>query len=57
MLEVFLDGIIPGHKLVFTARSKLWDEEFLSNHSELDWTDIEPDVAIAIILWMYKVSI
>ncbi|CAH1132015.1 unnamed protein product [Ceutorhynchus assimilis] len=50
----FLDKVMPGHKIILTARSKLWDEDYLINKSELDWTDMDPEVADAIVLWLYK---
>lgn len=43
--------------MVLTARSTLWDEELLKNKTELDWTDIDPEVARAIVLWLYKVCL
>ncbi|XP_066251901.1 rabankyrin-5 isoform X2 [Euwallacea similis] len=48
------DRIMPAHKIVLTARSKIWNEEFLENRSELDWTDIDVEVGVVIILWLYK---
>ncbi|CAH2020462.1 unnamed protein product [Acanthoscelides obtectus] len=40
---------MKAHKLVLSARSNLWNESMLSNRKELDWSDIETEVAMAII--------
>lgn len=44
---------INAHKLVLNARSNVWSENVLNNKNELNWSDIEPEVAESIILWMY----
>lgn len=44
---------IHAHKLILNARSTIWNETTLSNKKELDWTDIEPEIANDIILWIY----
>ncbi|XP_060532687.1 rabankyrin-5 isoform X2 [Cylas formicarius] len=49
-----LDRVVPCHKIVLASRSKLWNEDVLKDRSELDWSDIDPNVANAIILWLYK---
>ncbi|XP_030757368.1 rabankyrin-5 [Sitophilus oryzae] len=49
-----LDKTYPAHKIVLTARSKMWDEEFLKDKEELDWSDMDPLVGHAIVLWLYK---
>ncbi|KAH0998843.1 hypothetical protein HUJ05_005206, partial [Dendroctonus ponderosae] len=51
------DKCVPAHKIVLTARSTLWNEEFLEGKSELDWSDIDSAVATGIILWLYKSDI
>ncbi|RZC41281.1 BTB domain containing protein [Asbolus verrucosus] len=48
-----MDRKINAHKLVLDARSNLWNEAILSGKTELDWTEIESNVAEAIILWLY----
>ncbi|XP_056639998.1 rabankyrin-5 [Diorhabda sublineata] len=47
------DREINGHKLVLTARSSMWNENVLMNKKELDWTEIDPEVANSIVLWLY----
>jgi ankyrin repeat protein len=47
------DRQINAHKLVLDARSNLWNSSILTGKTELDWSEIEPDVAQAIILWLY----
>lgn len=47
------DRKINAHKLVLDARSNLWNESILRDKKELDWTEMESDVAEAIILWLY----
>lgn len=47
------DGSISAHKLVLNARSQMWNAAVLQDKSELDWTDIETEVAKAIVLWLY----
>ncbi|XP_037956242.1 rabankyrin-5 [Teleopsis dalmanni] len=44
---------IPAHKFVFHARSEAWNEDILAYTSELDWSDIEHDVCIALLRWIY----
>ncbi|ERL90047.1 hypothetical protein D910_07405 [Dendroctonus ponderosae] len=55
--EMTEDKCVPAHKIVLTARSTLWNEEFLEGKSELDWSDIDSAVATGIILWLYKSDI
>nr|CAI5848874.1 unnamed protein product [Callosobruchus analis] len=50
---ILKDKHIKAHKLVLSARSNLWNESMLGNRRELDWTDIETEVAMAIISWIY----
>lgn len=47
------DRKINAHKLVLHARSNLWDETNLIDQNELDWSELNPEVAEAIILWLY----
>lgn len=48
-----MDREISAHKLVLCARSDIWSEAFLTDKTELDWSAIDPDVANAIVLWLY----
>lgn len=47
------DREVHAHKLVLTARSAIWNENVILDKKELDWTDIDPEVASNIILWIY----
>lgn len=47
------DKEVHAHKLVLNARSTIWNENVLSNQKELDWTDIDLEVANDMILWIY----
>lgn len=49
----FTDKEVYAHKLVLNARSTIWNEQVLLNKKELDWTDIDSEVANDIILWIY----
>lgn len=44
---------INAHKLVLDARSNLWNSDILSMKTELDWSDLDPEVAQMILLWLY----
>lgn len=44
---------VYAHKLVLNARSTIWNEQVLLNKKELDWTDIDSEVANDIIVWIY----
>lgn len=52
-----VNGEISAHKLVLTARSELWSESVLSDKKELDWKDIEAEVAHCIVFWLYTNNI
>lgn len=54
---VLADGKVSAHKLVLSARSDFWNETALNNKSELDWTDMEMDVAKCILFWLYTNNI
>lgn len=48
------DRTINAHKLVLCARSELWTEIISSNNkNELDWSEIDTDVAEKILQWLY----
>ncbi|GAB0091615.1 rabankyrin-5 [Sergentomyia squamirostris] len=44
---------IPAHRFVLNARSDKWSEEFLENKTELDWSDLDNEVAYALLRWIY----
>ncbi|KAF5296308.1 hypothetical protein FQA39_LY12525 [Lamprigera yunnana] len=48
-----LDRTFNAHKLVLNARSPKWSKELLVNKELLDWSDMDVDVAEAILLWIY----
>lgn len=47
------DTPMPAHKFVLHARSDKWRNEVLDNANELDWSDLEEDVATALLRWIY----
>ncbi|KAJ8978783.1 hypothetical protein NQ317_015507 [Molorchus minor] len=46
------DREISAHKIVLGARSDIWNDALSKGHT-LDWSDMDPDIANAIILWLY----
>lgn len=44
---------MPAHKFVFHARSEEWREEILADVNELDWSEMEEDIAMALLRWIY----
>lgn len=48
-----LDKKINAHKIVLQTRSNLWSSSVLAGKDVLDWSEIEPNVAEAIIYWLY----
>lgn len=47
------DREINAHKLILNARLNIWSDNALNNKTDLDWSDIDPEVANSIILWIY----
>lgn len=45
--------LMPAHKFVLHARSEEWREEILVAANELDWSDMEDDIALALLRWIY----
>ncbi|KAI9579988.1 rabankyrin-5 [Glossina fuscipes] len=45
--------LMPAHKFVLHARSEEWREEILVGANELDWSDMEEDIALALLRWIY----
>lgn len=45
--------VVPAHKFVLHARSEDWREEVLSDISELNWSDMDEDIATALLRWIY----
>ncbi|XP_011188184.2 rabankyrin-5 isoform X1 [Zeugodacus cucurbitae] len=44
---------IPAHKFVLQSRSDEWSETFLNARNELDLSNFEEDIGIALIRWIY----
>jgi len=47
------DKTMPAHKFVLHARSEEWNESVLADASELDWSNIEQEIALALLRWIY----
>ena len=49
------DRQLPGHRLILATRSSSWDHEDdrMSHTKELDLSHLSPNVAVAIIKWVY----
>lgn len=45
--------IMPAHKFVLHARSDKWRNEALASAKELDWSDLDEDIATALLRWIY----
>lgn len=44
---------IPAHKFVLQSRSDEWSEAFLNSRDELDWSNFQEDIGIALLRWIY----
>ncbi|XP_059617534.1 rabankyrin-5 [Phlebotomus argentipes] len=49
----FGDKSFPAHRFVLSARSEEWREEILESTTELDWSDLDGEVAYALLRWIY----
>lgn len=47
------DKDMPGHKFILNARSEEWSETVLASTTELNWTDLEGEVGLALLRWIY----
>ncbi|XP_062122617.1 rabankyrin-5 [Drosophila sulfurigaster albostrigata] len=45
--------LIPAHKFVLHARSEKWQNEVLASTNLMDWSDLEEDIATALLRWIY----
>jgi len=45
--------LLPAHKFVLHARSEKWRNEVLASAKELDWSDLDEDIATALLRWIY----
>ncbi|XP_070143494.1 rabankyrin-5 isoform X3 [Drosophila kikkawai] len=45
--------IFPAHKIVLHARSEKWRPDVLDTVQELDWSDLNEDVILALLRWIY----
>ncbi|XP_017848794.1 rabankyrin-5 [Drosophila busckii] len=44
---------LPAHKFVLHARSEKWRDVELKSSDELDWSDLDEDIATALLRWIY----
>ncbi|EDW37972.1 GL12350 [Drosophila persimilis] len=44
---------VPAHKFVLHARSEKWRDDVLGSTQELDWSDLDEDVVMALLRWIY----
>uniref|UniRef100_A0A6B2EBK2 Ankyrin n=1 Tax=Phlebotomus kandelakii TaxID=1109342 RepID=A0A6B2EBK2_9DIPT len=49
----FGEKTFPAHRFVLSARSEEWREEVLEELTELDWSDLDGEVAFALLRWIY----
>ncbi|XP_044313368.1 rabankyrin-5 isoform X2 [Drosophila rhopaloa] len=47
------EKVFPAHKIVLHARSEKWGDNHLSGIQELDWSDLNEDVVLALLRWIY----
>jgi len=45
--------VFPAHKIVLHARSEKWGDDVLGSIQELDWSDLNEDVVLALLRWIY----
>lgn len=45
--------VFPAHKIVLHARSEKWGNDLLSNIQQLDWSDLNEDVVLSLLRWIY----
>ncbi|XP_064544438.1 rabankyrin-5 isoform X1 [Drosophila montana] len=45
--------IMPAHKFVLHARSEKWRNEAMASAKELDWSDLDEDIATSLLRWIY----
>ncbi|XP_058978800.1 rabankyrin-5-like [Musca domestica] len=45
--------VMPAHKFVLHARSEEWREDVLSDVNQLDWSDMDEEISIALLRWIY----
>ncbi|KAH8288958.1 hypothetical protein KR044_003172, partial [Drosophila immigrans] len=45
--------LTPAHKFVLHARSEKWQNELLNSTNEMDWSDLDEDIATALLRWIY----
>lgn len=50
---VLAKNVVCAHKFILTARSDLWSESVLRDTEQLDWKDLDEEVAETIIAWLY----
>ncbi|XP_043067768.1 rabankyrin-5 isoform X1 [Drosophila bipectinata] len=48
-----MSKIVPAHRFVLHARSEKWQDAALCSIQELDWSDIEEDIVLVLLRWIY----
>lgn len=48
-----ISKIFPAHRFVLHARSEKWQDDALCSIQELDWSDIEEDIVLVLLRWIY----
>ncbi|KAH8350167.1 hypothetical protein KR067_004117, partial [Drosophila pandora] len=48
-----ISKIFPAHRFVLHARSEKWQDDALCSIHELDWSDIEEDIVLVLLRWIY----
>lgn len=47
------DRIMPGHKIVLSARSADWTDNIMADTNQIDWSDLDAEVGNALLRWVY----
>lgn len=47
------DQEIPAHKFILSARTDFFSESILTEVTILDWTNLEPNVGLILLKWIY----
>ncbi|XP_066603546.1 rabankyrin-5 [Prorops nasuta] len=44
---------LPAHKFILSARSDYFNESLLQDKQDLDWSNLDPEVALIVLKWIY----
>uniref|UniRef100_A0A0C9RBH5 ANKFY1_2 protein n=1 Tax=Fopius arisanus TaxID=64838 RepID=A0A0C9RBH5_9HYME len=47
------NGNVPAHKFILSARSDYWNAAALADVFELDWSDLDGDIGLILLKWIY----